>query len=155
MSVVGVEEERFWRDIVSSVAFFSPAVNPLQRQFSISSKELMRKLGETMGRKASESIKAPDLRAVFTHLSEIWRKLVLGKLEVVSEDPLMIRISDCTVCGQIPELGKLFECSFHEGFFAGLLSHRLGRDVKVRQEAGMSGESGTWTRVYKFDVSIQ
>ncbi|MEM2580254.1 MAG: hypothetical protein QW077_03315, partial [Candidatus Caldarchaeum sp.] len=113
MSVVGVEEERFWRDIVSSVAFFSPAVNPLQRQFSISSKELMRKLGETMGRKASESIKAPDLRAVFTHLSEIWRKLVLGKLEVVSEDPLMIRISDCTVCGQIPELGKLFECSFH------------------------------------------
>ncbi|MEM4287890.1 MAG: hypothetical protein QXV97_03665 [Candidatus Caldarchaeum sp.] len=154
MSVVGVEEERFWRDIVSMVAFFSPAVNPLQRQFSISSKELMRKLGEEMGRKASESFKAHDLRAVFTHLSEIWRKLVLGKLEVVSEDPLTVRISDCTICGQIPELGRLFECSFHEGFLAGLLSHRLGRNVKVWQEAGMSGESGTWTRVFKTDTSL-
>lgn len=154
LAALTVEEERFWRDIVSTVAFFSPAVNPLQRQFHISSKELMRRLGEEMGRKASENIKATDLRGVLNHLSETWRKLVLGKFEVVDENPLTIRISDCTVCGQIPELGRMFECSFHEGFITGLLTHRLGRSVKVWQEAGVSGESGTWTRVYKTDASI-
>ncbi|GBC70029.1 hypothetical protein HRbin01_01736 [archaeon HR01] len=155
MATAGVEYEKFWRDIVGAVAFFSPAVNPIQKEFGISSKELMRRLGVEMGRKASESIKAENLRAVFSHLSDVWRRLVLGRLEVISETPLVIRISDCTICGQIPELGRLFECSFHEGFFAGLLSHRLGRNVKVWQEGEMSGESGTWTRVYRFDASIE
>lgn len=149
-----VEDERFWRDIVGTLAFFAPAVNPLQRELGISSKELMRKLGVEMGRKASMVIQITDLKAVFNHLAEMWRRLVLGKLEVVSEDPLTIKISNCTICGQIPELGSLFECSFHEGFLMGLLSHRFGREVKVWQESGVSGESGTWTRTFKTDAKL-
>lgn len=139
---------------MSTIAFFSPAVNPLQREFGISSKDLLRRLGEEMGRQVSESIHLSDLQDVFNHLSEVWQRLVLGRLEIVSRDPLTIRISDCSICGQIPGLGRVFECSFHEGFFRGLLSHRLKREVKVWQEAGIAGESGTWTRILKTDASL-
>ncbi len=139
---------------MSTIAFFSPAINPLQREFGISSKDLLRRLGEEMGRQVSESIHLSDLQDVFNHLSEVWQRLVLGRLEIVSRDPLTIRISDCSICGQIPGLGRVFECSFHEGFFRGLLSHRLKREVKVWQEAGIAGESGTWTRILKTDASL-
>jgi len=149
-----LEDRGFWRDLLSTVAFFSPAIHPLQREFRVDSKELLRKLGEEMGRRASESIEAADLKSVLDQLSEVWSRLVLGRLEVVSRDPLTFRISNCTICGQIPRLGLFFECSFHEGFFRGLLSHRLQREVKIWQEGGILGESGTWTRILKTDVSL-
>ncbi|MEM0481549.1 MAG: hypothetical protein QXM16_01485 [Nitrososphaerota archaeon] len=154
MTSLSIEEKGFWRDIVSTIAFFSPAINSLQREFGISSKDLLRGLGEEMGRQASESIQLADPQEVLNHLSEVWRRLILGRLEIVSLDPLTIRISDCTICGQLPGLGRLFECSFHEGFFRGLLSHRLKKEVKVWQEAGIAGESGTWTRILKTDASL-
>jgi predicted hydrocarbon binding protein len=154
LTSLSVEEKGFWRDIVSTIAFFSPAINPLQREFAISSKDLLRRLGEEMGRQASESIQLADPVEVFNYLSEMWRRLVLGRLEIVSRDPLTIKISDCSICGQLPGLGRVFECSFHEGFFKGLLSHRLKRDVRVWQEVGIAGESGTWTRILKTDASL-
>lgn len=154
MSSLSIEEKGFWRDVVSTIAFFSPAVNSLQREFGISSKDLLRRLGEEMGRRASESINLANLQDVFNYLSEVWQRRVLGRLEILSRDPLTIMISDCSICGQLPGLGSVFECSFHEGFFKGLLSHRLKREVKVWQEVGVAGASGTWTRILKTDASL-
>ncbi|MEM0350133.1 MAG: hypothetical protein QXE96_01755 [Candidatus Caldarchaeum sp.] len=149
-----VEDKGFWRDFASTAAFFSPAVSPLQREFGVSSKDLMRKIGEEFGRKASESIPEKELLASLNHLSEVWRKHSVGRLEVITEETLTIRISDCIICGQIPELGKFFECSFHEGFLNGFLSHRLKTPVKVWQERGEPGQGGTWTRTFKTDIKL-
>ncbi|MEM3097076.1 MAG: hypothetical protein QXV62_08805 [Nitrososphaerota archaeon] len=148
------EPRGFWRDLVSTVAFFSPALNPLQRYVGISSKEILAIIGEEMGRETSSKFSQLDLKGLLSQMSETWHILGLGRFEVVGENPLTIRISNCTICGQIPELGRTFECSFHEGFIRGLLSHHLRKQVKVRQEGSTEGESGTWTRTYSTDISL-
>jgi predicted hydrocarbon binding protein len=48
----------------------------------------------------------------------------------------------------------MFECAFHEGFFQGILSARLGKPVTVTQQTNYEGEAGTWCRRLAFDVSV-
>ena len=46
----------------------------------------------------------------------------------------------------------MFECAFHEGFFQGALSTRMGKPVKVSQETNYAGDAGTWCRRLVADV---
>jgi len=46
----------------------------------------------------------------------------------------------------------MFESAFHEGFFQGALSARLGKLVKVSQETNYAGEAGTRCRRLAVDV---
>ena len=76
----------------------------------------------------------------------------IGSLSVGSRNPMIIQISNCTVCGQLNGTGEMFECAFHEGFFQGALSARLGKPVKVSQETNYAGDAGTWCRRLAVDV---
>ena len=111
-------------------------------------------MGEEFGRRAAEKSASRDLRSFVAELSDMWRELGVGKLEVEETNPLTIVIRDCTICGQIPELGRLFNCAFHEGFLTSALSTKLGRRVSVKQESGYEGMAGTWTRRYITDVQL-
>jgi predicted hydrocarbon binding protein len=56
------------------------------------------------------------------------------------------------VRGQLNGTGEMFECAFHEGFFQGALSTRMGKPVKVSQETNYAGDAGTRCRRLVADV---
>ena len=146
--------DRIWKDILSVVSFFSPALNPLQRRFKIKSKDIMDLLGFEFGRRAALEIGSRDLRMVLDEVSRIWSEMGIGKFKVESYKPLKISIKDCVICGQLPELGSLYECAFHKGFIRGLLSTILGRDIDVKEVEGFAGEAGTWSRMFIANIDI-
>jgi predicted hydrocarbon binding protein len=151
---VDIYGDRIWKDFLSLAGFFSPAIAPLQKELSIASSELLHLLGEGFGRRAAQRFRSVELDAALNGLVEMWTRLGIGRFEIMSKSPLTIVIRNCTICGQIPEMGRLFKCAFHEAFLEGFLSERLGRRVVVRQESGYEGESGLWTRRYTTDVTV-
>jgi len=147
------DDEGFWKDFLTMSSFFSPAVNPAQRHLGISSRDIFRLLGEYFGRKAAEKLRAEDLVSLVSELADFWKKTGIAKIEVDPEPPMRLIIRDCAVCGQTPETGRLFNCVFHEAFIESALSTKMGRKVHVRQEFGMEGGAGTWTRRYSIDIN--
>lgn len=104
--------------------------------------------------RAAQRFRNMELEEALNRLVEMWARLGIGRFEIESKNPLTIVIRNCTICGQIPEMGQLFKCAFHEAFLEGFLSEHTGREVMVRQESGMVGESGLWTRRYITDLAV-
>ncbi len=144
--------DRFWRDVLSLSSFFAPAITPLQSRLGISSREILELLGERFGRRAAERLGKEGLDTLLSKVSDMWRELKIGEFVVESRKPLKITIRNCVICGQLPEVGRLYKCAFHLGFIKGLLSQALGRDVRVEEVEGVEGEAGTWTRRFLADV---
>jgi len=147
--------DRIWRDFLSLAGFFSPAIIPLQKELGMSSSELLKLLGGEFGRRVARRFKDMELDAALSRLADLWTRLGIGRLEVESKTPLTIVIRNCTICGQIPEMGRLFKCAFHEAFLQGFLEEKLGRRVIIRQESDLEGESGLWTRRYVTDIIVE
>lgn len=157
MGTVGETSERelgFWREYPTMVGYFSPSIVPLLRYLGLGSKELMRDLGVQIGRRAASRMADLSLEGMLDELSRVWQAYRIGGLSIESTDPLVLQISNCAVCGQLQGTGDMYECAFHEGFFQGVLSAKVGRAVKVSQETNYEGEAGTWCRRLAADVSL-
>ncbi len=132
--------------------YFAPGIVPLLRYLGLSSKEVMHEFGEQIGRKAAAKIAASSVNEMLDGFARIWQTYRIGSISVESRDPLVIQISNCTVCGQLQGTGEMFECAFHEGFFQGAISAFLGRPVRVSQQTNYEGEAGTWCRRLAVEV---
>ena len=139
-------DESFWREFPAMADYFAPGIVPLLKYLGLDSKQVMHEFGEQVGRKAAEKAAGLSPDEMLDELAGVWQDYKIGTLAVESRDPLVIQISNCTVCGQLEGTGDMFECAFHEGFFQGALSARLGKPVKVRQETNYEGDAGTWCR---------
>ena len=146
-------EESFWREYPTMADYFAPGITPLLNYLGLNSKEVMHGFGEQVGRAAASKLSHLSLDQMLSEFSRIWQAYRIGTLSVESRDPLVLQISNCTVCGQLQGTGEMFECAFHEGFFQGALEGRLGRPVTVRQQTNYEGEAGTWCRRLAVDVS--
>jgi len=153
---VGTErtDEAFWREFPAMTDYFGPGIVPLLRYLGLNSKEVMHDFGEGVGRKAAAKMAHLSLDQMLDELGKIWQEYKIGSLTVEGRNPLVLQISNCTVCGQLQGTGEMFECAFHEGFFQGALSARLGRPVAVRQQTNYEGDAGTWCRRLAADVSV-
>ena len=140
------EDRSFWRDFPVMADYFGPAVVPLLRYLNLDSKRVMHDLGEQLGRMAAAKLSNLSVDQMLNEFSKVWQGYRIGSLEVEGRDPLVLQISNCTVCGQLQGTGEMFECAFHEGFFQGALSERLGKQVSVTQQTNYEGEAGTWCR---------
>lgn len=147
-------EAGFWKEFSTASDYFEPAIEPLQRKFGVGSKELMFHIGTFLGRKAAEKVEAETAGEMLEKFVSIWNEYNLGRLQVLSKAPLTLLISDCRICGQLPGTGEMYECAFHEGFFQGALSAKLGRQIAFRQETNYEGTAGTWCRRLVADVSL-
>ena len=147
-------EEHFWRDFPAMTDYFSPAIQPLLRYLGVTSKDMMHELGVMVGRNAGARLSNRSPRKMLDEFARIWEDYKIGRLSIESEDPLVLQISNCSVCGQLPGTGEMYECAFHEGFFQGAQSERLGREVKLRQQTNYEGEAGTWCRRLVTDVRV-
>jgi predicted hydrocarbon binding protein len=146
-------EESFWREFPTMTDYFAPAITPLLRYLGLGSKHVMHEFGEQMGREAASKLAHMSLDQMLAEFSRIWQAYKIGSLSVESREPLVLQISNCTVCGQLQGTGEMFECAFHEGFFQGAMEARLGKPVTVRQKTNYEGEAGTWCRRLAVDVS--
>lgn len=134
--------------------YFSPGIVPLLKYLGLDSKQVMHEFGEQVGRNAAAKMAHLSMSQMLDEFSRIWEEYRIGKLSVESHDPLVIQISNCTVCGQLQGTGEMYECAFHEGFFQGAFSARLGKTVTLRQSTNYEGEAGTWCRRLTADVSV-
>lgn len=133
--------------------YFAPGIVPLLKYLGIDSKQALHDLGEQLGRKAATRLQALSVDQMLEEFGRVWQSYKIGSLSVESRDPLILQISNCTVCGQLQGTGEMFECAFHEGFFQGALSERLGKAVAVRQQTNYEGEAGTWCRRLSVNVT--
>lgn len=117
----------------------------------IPSSEILRVIGRLIGERAAERFKSPTLEGIVSKLDGMWSRLGIGRVELERGERPAITLRDCTICGQVPEIGRLYRCAFHEAFIEGLLTAGLGREVSITQEGIYEGQGGTWTR--KFIVS--
>lgn len=147
-------EAGFWRDYPVMVDYFSPGIVPLMRYLGLDSKEVMREFGAQIGNSAALRMADRTLEGMLDELARVWLEYRIGELKIESRDPLVLQISNCTVCGQLQGTGDMYECAFHEGFFQGALSTKAGRAVSLRQKTNYEGEAGTWCRRLVADISI-
>ena len=145
-------DESFWREFPAMTDYFAPGIVPLLKYLGLDSKQVMHEFGEQVGRKAAARAANLSLDQMLDEFARVWQAYKIGTLAVESRNPMVIQISNCTVCGQLDGTGEMFECAFHEGFFQGALSARLGKPVKVSQETNYAGEAGTWCRRLAVDL---
>jgi predicted hydrocarbon binding protein len=153
-SEVGKERNGFWRDFPAMADYFSPAIVPLLAHLGIPTKQVMHDLGEMVGRTAAAKLPGMTVKQMLDEFAALWERYEIGRLTVVRTAPLALQVSDCTVCGQLPGSGEMYECAFHEGFFRGALSAKTGRPVNMKQQATFEGEAGTWCRLLETDVLV-
>ena len=145
---------RFWREYPTMVEYFSPGIVPLLKYLNLNTKEVMHSFGELVGRSAASRMSNLSMNQTLDELATVWQSQGIGGLTVESTEPLVLQISNCAVCGQLQGTGDMFECAFHEGFFQGLLSEKVGRPVGVSQETNFEGEAGTWCRRLVTDIAV-
>jgi len=145
-------DESFWKQFPTMADYFAPGILPLVKYLGLSSKQVMHELGEQIGRDAAAKLSNLTAEQMLDEFAKVWQTYGIGSLTVDSRDPLVLQISDCTVCGQLPGTGEMFECAFHEGFFQGALTTRLGKPVTVHQSTNYEGEAGTWCRRLVVDM---
>ncbi|HKT21882.1 MAG TPA: hypothetical protein VJR06_04615 [Nitrososphaerales archaeon] len=147
------KEEPFWREFPAMTDYFAPGITPLLKYLGLDSKQVMHEFGAQVGREAASKLSHMSLDQMLDEFSRIWQAYKIGSLSVESRNPLVLQISNCTVCGQLQGTGEMFECAFHEGFFQGALEARLGKPVTVKQQTNYEGEAGTWCRRLAVEVS--
>jgi predicted hydrocarbon binding protein len=150
----GRTEDGFWREYPSMIDYFSPGIVPILKYFGLNSREVMRDFGIQVGRSAASRMADLSIKEMLDKLAGVWQEFRIGSLSIESRNPLVLQISNCTVCGQLQGTGDMFECSFHEGFFQGALSLISGKVVNLRQETNYEGEAGTWCRRLVSDISV-
>jgi predicted hydrocarbon binding protein len=145
---------QFWKDFPAATDYFSPAIKALQGYLGFGSKDILYSLGEMMGRKVVEKLGDMNLTEVLSELSRLWVTMDIGHLKVVSRDPLTLEVSNCMICGQLAGTGGMYECAFHEGFFHGVFTSCLRKEVQVHQDTNFEGEAGTWCRRFVSDIKM-
>jgi len=148
------EEEGFWREYPVMVDYFSPGIVPLLKYLGLDSKEVMRDFGLQVGRRAASRMADLSLRQMLEEFARVWQEYRIGILSVESENPLVLQISNCAVCGQLQGTAETFECAFHEGFFQGAISMMTGKVVSLHQQTNHEGEAGTWCRRLVADIPV-
>ena len=147
-------DAQFWKEFPAMADYFSPAVKPLLAYLGLSSKQVMRDMGEMVGKTAADRLSRMTPRQMLEEFARIWEREEIGTLTIEKTNPLVLQVTNCAVCGQLPGTGEMYECAFHEGFFQGALSAKLGAPVSLRQETNYAGEAGTWCRRLIADVSL-
>jgi predicted hydrocarbon binding protein len=149
------EKRDFWKDFVSMTDYFSHAILPMQQQYGVKSEDLFYSLGRLIGAKAAKTYANLSIEETLHELQHVWREKEIGRIEIESNSPLRLSIHDCTICGQLPGTGGMFDCAFHEGFFGGVLSFKENRNVKIQKVTNFEGGAGTWCRSYIADLSLR
>lgn len=88
--------------------------------------------GYKMGQALYEVVKSDDLDEMLGNLAGFWSEHQLGRMVVVSREPLTLRVYDCFECSDLPQLGRP-ACAFDLGILRAIFIARFGKDPGVKE----------------------
>jgi predicted hydrocarbon binding protein len=86
------------------------------------------KVGETLYNK----IKDPDINKFTLNISNFWKTHNLGQVEIESLEPLIINVSDCFECQNLPQIGRP-ACAFDSGILKSIFSAHFEEEQIVKE----------------------
>lgn len=90
--------------------------------------------GLHVGEAVAPSVAGPDLAALLANLARFWEKHGLGRVEVISLDPVTLFVYDCFECGDLPNIGRP-ACAFDAGLLSAVFSDYFHRTLTVQETA--------------------
>ncbi|MDG6249661.1 V4R domain-containing protein [Methanocalculus sp.] len=91
----------------------------------ISLDPLLRRSGEKVGGAVYPAVAGEDMEEFCQNLANFWDQHRLGRMEILSQDPIRFSVYDCFECVDLPQLGKP-ACSFDSGLLSLLFSRQTG-----------------------------
>lgn len=93
---------------------------------------ILRKAGSNVGETFYKKLVAPDINEFINNLIHFWETNQLGRMEVKSTEPIIIRAYDCFECQDLPEIGRS-ACAFDSGLLEAIFSRYFHEEVEVEE----------------------
>ena len=101
-------------------------------QEGININPILSRAGFTIGEAVYGGICAPDIDAFLENIASFWERHSLGNVQVESLHPVIIRVTDCFECSDLPRIGKP-ACAFEGGILTALFTLFFGQAVIVSE----------------------
>lgn len=88
--------------------------------------------GYKMGQALYEVVRSEDLDELLGNLVQFWANHQLGRMVIVSRNPLTIHVYDCFECSDLPQIGRP-ACAFDIGILKAIFIARFGSDPGVKE----------------------
>lgn len=82
-------------------------------------------MGREVGREMARALKARELPDLLPELETYWRRNALGRLTVVSSEPLVLEVENFVDCGKMLSVGRTV-CGFVEAALVAVLEAKVG-----------------------------
>ncbi len=89
-------------------------------------------LGREVGIALAESMKSKTKKELLDEISEFWKEHGLGRAEIVSEDPMTIRLEDFIECEKLKHIEGA-GCIFAENVVKAIVDEKLGVDCEIEE----------------------
>ena len=93
---------------------------------------VLHKVGIRIGEVFYPQLRDEETKIFLENIARFWEANELGRLEVESIDPLVIRAYDCFECGFLPNIGKS-ACALDSGILESLFSVHFSQKVDVNE----------------------
>ncbi len=89
-------------------------------------------LGREVGIALAKSMKSKTKKELLDEISEFWKEHGLGRAEIISEDPMTIRLEDFIECEKLKHVEGA-GCIFAENVVKAIVDERLGVDCEIEE----------------------
>lgn len=137
----------------SVMNLFAEAVRRTQEHAEISSYELMRMIGERIGREISKKLTSDNFDDLLEEIADLFEKLDLGDAEIIRGRPAILKKTDCLACEKIPDTGVKVPCAFNEGLIKAIIDTKL--KVKSTVKFLESGGGGYGQNYCKYEIKLE
>jgi predicted hydrocarbon binding protein len=127
---VGIPESIVFPRGASSSVFFRFTLRTIRVSLireGVSIDPLLHRAGLQVGQAVYQEVADPEFGVFLSNLQAFWKTRDLGRIEVESSDPVVLRIYDCFECVDLPRIGKP-ACALDAGILTGLFSAWYGND---------------------------
>jgi len=94
---------------------------------------IFKTLGREVGIAISKSMKSKTKKGLLNELKAYWKEHSLGTVEILSSDPMTIRLSDFIECDKLKHLEGA-GCVFAQNVIKAIVDQRLGVDCEVDED---------------------
>ncbi len=88
--------------------------------------------GLKVGAKFNSALQASETEKLLENIANFWDENKLGKVEIESVDPLLIRVSDCFECKYLPVIGRS-ACAFDSGLLEAVFAEHFNQEIKANE----------------------
>lgn len=89
-------------------------------------------LGREVGIALAKSMKSKTKEELLDEISEFWKEHGLGRAEIISEDPMTVRLEDFIECEKLKHIEGA-GCIFAENVVKAIVDERLGVDCEIEE----------------------